>query len=1579
VSDTTPSPPDPTPSASDATVPAAVTSTFELLQGRLADIAASLATSASELNQRRAEQFKSTPGMTLAETERIRTERAVLLRDAVAVGDSLLVGMNSSVGLATQRAAGDIVSSFRLSRVADTDWDFSTLPLDAPTNVLSDPDVVRDIEDLYRYFSDAHVRTMRRVGDQLLIIFGTGSAASDIRVLRWRVGSDGSLTYQDAFGDHDVPAPTPFDFEWQMLGREHVVDGRWAHVNVFDTLFIGGAKGTLDVRIDDAVDGGRTIFTEPLAEADADITEARVGAVRLGDLVLVRVLPYREQVERFYVFNRLVRELHRADAIGRSCQQLPEDQGIVFAGGFHLQNGEQRVFATSGTHFDLVGSRRSPNGEDLLYVFHDESSGQYQLLTYNLVDRSMAPPILALGHAVFDDGTVVCLRPGDGAQRVHSVAIYTSPFCVPERYQPEVAGDSFFGRIGNPDLVRAVAEIGSLARDSKAPGFNQPLFEAIVARSTRLVDTYGWLNEPDALGLGAALVQLRRAAGAVLDEFASVTEARKTAREVLLDVERRVADFVASADLEIRTTDEFIERLAAGSALLGSLTQARDTRYVDAAALDTHVERARVSYQGLSARAMTFLGDPVALDAIIRGFDTLAQRGANASTAAEIAVLTGELDEAAGRLGLLSDVVSSVDADDPTQVTAVLGRLSDALARRNAARSDLDRRAQSLRQTESSAAFTTAMGVLGQRTTAALMSASTTEQCDDQLTTLLGELESIELRFGDVPEFASVIASRREELAGAFAGQRDRLAAERTARIDRVVTSAMRTLDAVVRRAESLPDAAAVDGFFATDPLAERVRRSVVELRALGQDGRASEIDVAMASGRDRARRGAADRSELFEDGTVRIGAHRFGVNREPFELRLDRLDGQFRLRLSGTELAQRAPDASLDEFGDLAEQLLVSETRTLPRALYLAFEADRLGQTDLRALATERVDEGYDLGIHDADAEVIAAAIRPSLDRGLRSSGTSRALAIVWFAGLGVRDRDDVRRQLQALSSLGVVAGRAWSAFADRHRAVWEELGATGQLSVDVDDVVHALVVAGGSPSITRSARSVMERFSLWAREHQLDLTGAAFGDLVHWIADTDPSAGHVGVEAAAALAVSSVDVLDAESVITIEGLRSVHPMIVGGVLRLDVGDALAAYRRYLAHDLDRFVRFGAVRRQTLDRWRADLGFDRLKAAPLASFVRNRLVDEVYLPLVGANLARQLGLSGPSQGLLLLVSPPGYGKTTLVEYVASLLGIALVKINGPALGSDVASLDPAAAPDATSAAELVKLNRALAMGTNVMLYIDDVQHTSPEFLQKFIPLCDATRRIEGVVDGEPRTFDFVGKRFMIVMAGNPYTSSGAAFRIPDMLANRADVHNLGDVVAGARDAFAQSYVENACGSNEVLAALVNGPRADLDALLDAAAGGALRTDQLARPISGAELSRLMAMLRHVIRVRDALMKVNAAYIESATLSDAMRGEPPFLLQGSYRNMARLAPKLVAAMEPSEVDALIADHYRAESQTLAAAAGWNLAKLPTVLGTATDADTATLDALRARWKESNVGADPASVIAASLQRIAQAF
>ena len=241
---------------------------------------------------------------------------------------------------------------------------------------------------------------------------------------------------------------------------------------------------------------------------------------------------------------------------------------------------------------------------------------------------------------------------------------------------------------------------------------------------------------------------------------------------------------------------------------------------------------------------------------------------------------------------------------------------------------------------------------------------------------------------------------------------------------------------------------------------------------------------------------------------------------------------------------------------------------------------------------------------------------------------------------------------------------------------------------------------------------------------------------------------------------------------------------------------------------------------------------------------MRNKLINEVYLHLIGDNLAKQMGAVGDTKrtdlmGLLLLISPPGYGKTTLMEYIASVLGLTFMKINGPAIGHEVTSLDPSEAPNATAKQELQKLNLSLEMGNNVMIYLDDIQHCNPEFLQKFISLCDGQRRIEGVWRGKTQTYDLRGKKVCVVMAGNPYTESGEKFQIPDMLANRADTYNLGDIIGGSQDAFELSYLENCLTVNPVLNPVASRSQQDFYTLLRIAEG-----DDEARSAAGASLQR---------------------------------------------------------------------------------------------------------------------------------------
>jgi hypothetical protein len=214
--------------------------------------------------------------------------------------------------------------------------------------------------------------------------------------------------------------------------------------------------------------------------------------------------------------------------------------------------------------------------------------------------------------------------------------------------------------------------------------------------------------------------------------------------------------------------------------------------------------------------------------------------------------------------------------------------------------------------------------------------------------------------------------------------------------------------------------------------------------------------------------------------------------------------------------------------------------------------------------------------------------------------------------------------------------------------------------------------------------------------------------------------------------------------------------------------------------------------------------------------------------------------------------------------------------------------------------------------------------------------------------------FDLRGKRFAVCMAGNPYTESGQRFRIPDMLANRADVWNLGDVLSGRLELFEMSYLENALTSNPVLAPLATRAPEDLPLLVRLAEGdNAVRPDRLSYAYSAAELAQVLSVLRKMRHVQRVVLRNNRAYIASAGQADESRNEPPFLLQGSYRNMNKLAERIVPAMNDDEVEAVLDDHYAGEAQTLTSGAEANLLKLAELRGRMTPAQVT-------RWAEVKV-------------------
>jgi MoxR-like ATPase len=1554
--------------------------TYEVLSARLKASGQLLAQKAASLNKRRIDVFGGYE-MALLGSDRIRTENNCVPRDIVEAGGLLLFGYNVFIGLKTETRVEDVFSVHRLE-------DFA--PVAAP--FLQDEQFRRDFRELYQYYKGSRLLQLRRVDSKLLAVFQTSDQLADIRVFRWNVAVDGTITYIDNRGERDHVFPPRHDFEWTVTTREQHVPGKFPHVSIHDEVFVETVGGDVTIKIEDNTETGKGIYSEPVDDPDQSLDDAQIHYAVVGSLILLKVLPYREKQWRYLVFNRRSKSVRRIDAIGHACIQLPEDHGIIFPGGYYLRTGEAKIFEHDPRDMELQRAVRSPNGEDVLYVFHRRDEGRSLLFPYNLIRKEVVNPLTVHGWSLFPDGKMVIFQcTSNEPQRVHAMQIWQTPFVSDDHLAAKPSTGSYLEKIGNRDLVRGLSSALSLCRlvDEQTP--SRATYEDLVGAAARTLDAYHWLGHAET-DLLPTIKEIRASAELIIDEFEKVEALRAQAAEAVENVARALARPLSKdgrAEARPTSIDDFVAQLSELRKTQGQIISLRELRYVDRTRLDELEAEIVRRFEETSKATVTHLADAAALAPFAEKTSSIEQRIANVQKTPDAEALVAELESVVASLNLLTEVLGTLAIVDPTVRIAILERISSLLGGANRVRALVAQRRKELLGKERVAEFAVQFQLFGQTVTNAVAVADTPERCDAGLARLMLALEELESRFSEFDDFVAQLATKREEVYEALTSRKQSLIDQRQRRAEQLNAAATRILQGIARRTQTLKDTDALNAFFAGDAMVAKLRETSKKLRDLGDIVRADEIDGKLKVARDEAARGMRDKRELFEGdaNVVRLGQHRFSVNTQAIELTLVPKDGAPHLHVTGTGFFEPAPDAAM------SEQELVSETREVYRAEYLAFTALH---EDIAAVAASRYDEGYERGVHDHDAVLIAEKLRSLLASAglLRFTPAARAAAALFWAYFDDEKlKEQWSRQARAAVILSPVEGEGPPAV--RHGSVVSAGGPSpsARLRMTVGGELQAAIDAwlpikldthGAGEYLFHEIAQQPIRF-VQSSEASCDIDCRGLDLPRKWAV---VHAYVPDVEAAAAIVCDGLLSRERSSAITtteVQGLLGQHPRVVNGTLTLQLDELLSRLGRFTNESVPAFRAYQQKRTAILERERKRLRLHELQPKVMSAFVRNKLISEVYLPLIGANLAKQMGVAGEKKrtdlmGLLLLVSPPGYGKTTLLEYIAARLGLVFVKINGPALGHSVRSLDPNEAPNATARQEINKLNLALEMGNNVLLMIDDIQHTHAEFLQKFISLCDAQRKIEGVWNGETKTYDLRGKRFAVAMAGNPYTESGDKFEIPDMLANRADVYNLGEVLQGREELFELSYIENALTSNAVTAPLLTREPEDVHKLVRIARGEALQADQLAHDYSAVELNELVAVMQKLVRVQQLLSKVNRQYVQSAAQQHAYRTEPPFKLQGSYRNMNKLAEKVLPAMNDAELERLIDDHYLGEAQTLTAGAEENLLKLAELRGTMTDAQ-------RERWEEIKRGfvrltriggseSDPAARVMAELSVVA---
>lgn len=1622
---------------------------YEIIRKRLVEQGKRLNQSAKKLNEARVSEFGSSD-MSVTARVRVRTENNCIARDIVQVGDQLLFGYNVFIGLKKETKVEDV---FALFNVSQGESGVELEQADYVNTFLSESSFVNDFDELYRYYKHTKLIQIRINAGKLLAGFQIGERLEDVRVFRWAISADGKeIKYIDNRGERDIQLPSPYDFEWSETTREDVVNGRHPHVNILDTVFVETVGGDLTVKIEDNTEDGLGIYREPVEDKTQSLDDGQISYAKVGNLILLKIRPYREENWRYLIYNTMTQAVLRVDAIGESCVQLPEDHGIIFPGGYYLQTGEFKAFDDRVDGLKFKRSVRSPNGEDVLYVFYQPEAGMVGLFAYNMIDKQLQNPVYGHGYALGEDGRLVIFSAETEPTRVHPMQIWQTPYESAEYASKAPPSQTFYGRIGNAELVRGISDIYSLCRLIDNQSVSSRIYEELSKSAKKIFDDHYWISEPEAEALAATVKEISVTSELVIDEFEKVESIRQQSAKTMREAERAQDSLL----IEVRpdnweTAEQYVDALGKLRRQRGHLITIKEHRYIDVARIVEMDDALKKVEATLSEQTVGFLSDETALDPYLDKIEQINQEIEKAGTNALLEPFVETIENTASGLDLLSELMGSLKVDDATVRTRIIDAISHVYSKLNQSKATANNKRKNLGSEEAIAQFSAQFKLFSQSITNALGVATTPEKCDEQLSRLLVQLEELESQFSDFDQFLTDIVDKREEIYESFESHKQQLLDERQRKAQNVSDAAARILSSIEKRSLKFTEADQLNTYFASDALVLKVREMVEDLRGLESAVKADDIESRFKAIKEQALRSLRDKTDIYEDGgnVIKLGPrHKFSVNTQELDLTIIPRDGELNIHLTGTNFFEPIKNQQLLDLKTYWGISLESETPEVYRGEYLAAlvlnaadkEEGGLSKAKLlealsekeqleklvRDFASPRYKEGYEKGVHDHDATLILKSLLPAVEQAglLKYDPLSRGLAQVFWAAIQAElPKLKVKRSALGPSSdkalvdinlpSSVVNWPERARSASQMRSVFASGKALDLLATEIEEQINVFVsdnpIKASALDVKRAAYYLVEELSreqvefigshyaielvealkrsiddLTWDQYQLSLEKLAGKPSDQWnlseawlnaLLDTQKSGDSAESKKVRSKlqryipeAIALLNLGDSSSPsrvsrrtsnvdleLTIEGLLGDHPLLQNQTLSF----GLDAYLQRMEHHREVVVpayhHYLKVRQQVIASEREALRLEEFKARPLSSFVRNRLINESYLPLIGDNLAKQMGTVGENKrsdlmGLLMMISPPGYGKTTLMEYVANRLGLIFMKINCPSLGHDVLSLDPQQAPNATAKQELHKLNLALEMGNNVMLYLDDIQHTHPEFLQKFISLCDGTRRIEGVWKGKTKTYDMRGRKFCVVMAGNPYTESGEAFKVPDMLANRADIYNLGDILGGMDEQFALSYVENSMTSNSVLAPLAVREMDDIYKLISMAKGGSVAATDLAHQYSGAEINEITEILKKMFVIQDVVMKINQQYIASAAQNDKYRTEPAFKLQGSYRNMNKMSEKISAVMNEAELMQMIEDHYLGEAQLLTSGAEDNLLKLAELRGNMTPEQAA-------RWKQ----------------------
>src|SRR5690606_11308272 len=153
------------------------------------------------------------------------------------------------------------------------------------------------------------------------------------------------------------------------------------------------------------------------------------------------------------------------------------------------------------------------------------------------------------------------------------------------------ASQTFYGRIGNTELVRGISEFYSIGRMINNQSVSLRLYEELSVAAKKIFDNYYWINDSEAKPIAEVMKEITATAELVIDEFEKVESIRQQSAKAMLEAEAEQEKILQSVRPENWTlVEEYVNALGQLRRQRGHLATIREYRYIDVeriAALDT--------------------------------------------------------------------------------------------------------------------------------------------------------------------------------------------------------------------------------------------------------------------------------------------------------------------------------------------------------------------------------------------------------------------------------------------------------------------------------------------------------------------------------------------------------------------------------------------------------------------------------------------------------------------------------------------------------------------------------------------------------------------------------------------------------------------------------------------------------------------------------------------------------------------------------------------------------------------------------------------------------------------------------